>query len=295
MKPLRADKLFFYLAMSAAVASALGFGFTGKAKAPRPRVSQGPGATGSEFYPEAAVDFASNGVRWDPPRAQMRGDGWIYEVFTPPEIFYDELAREFTVTAWEEGVAKPPANPTGLELVDVQAEPCAIQLIAYGGSAQRWVGSFEKLGTGEVMLAASGDELPGTGFEVESLEMRPIGRPGPAEDFPSRREMEAMVIATETGERIPLTVGTRCDREEFLATLRATGGHAGEYGVRAGDEVTGLDARFELARVELNPPTVWLRRIGSIGRDTKEFVLRRKEDGQSKKTAAVMDESNDEN
>ena len=35
---------------------------------------------------------------WAKPAAQSEGGGWVYEVFTPPVIYYNAAARSFAVT-----------------------------------------------------------------------------------------------------------------------------------------------------------------------------------------------------
>ena len=87
---------------------------------------------------------------WTPPPPQSRGRDWVYDTFTPPEIFYNARSKHFTV--------KPPAavaeeaaveEAFGVELVSVRPEPFRLQLIGYVGGEGTWRGTFENLVVGK--------------------------------------------------------------------------------------------------------------------------------------------------
>ena len=40
-------------------------------------------------------------ISWAPPQPQSRGEDWVFDVFTPPVLYYNPASREFTVTSPE--------------------------------------------------------------------------------------------------------------------------------------------------------------------------------------------------
>jgi len=92
---------------------------------------------------------------WTPPPPQTRGRDWVYDTFTPPEIFYHARARQFTVKP-PMGIVEEeaPVEAFGLELVDVRPEAFRLQLVGYYGETGNWRGTFQNLLTGEVVGVA---------------------------------------------------------------------------------------------------------------------------------------------
>ena len=81
--------------------------------------------TSAAYTPPVLPRTETQPTAWARPAAQSHGRGWLHEVFTPPVIYYNPLARSFAVT--------PPLNPTegdtpfGLELLQVMLEPYRLQ------------------------------------------------------------------------------------------------------------------------------------------------------------------------
>src|SRR3954470_5543521 len=92
---------------------------------------------------------------WAPPVAQTRGRDWIYDAFTPPEIFYNARSKQFTV--------KPPSSlqeeeseAFGLDLIAVRPEPFRLQLIGFAGSGATAKGVFQNVKSTKTDLATAG-------------------------------------------------------------------------------------------------------------------------------------------
>src|SRR5258706_15876534 len=70
---------------------------------------------------------------WGAPVAQSRGGNWIYDTFTPPEIFYNARSKQFTVKPPSSLVDEDTQEAFGLDLISVRPEPFRLQLIVYVG------------------------------------------------------------------------------------------------------------------------------------------------------------------
>ncbi|MEO6876053.1 MAG: hypothetical protein ABI222_14645, partial [Opitutaceae bacterium] len=116
--------------------------------------------------PSAEIDAGNTLIpQWSPPGAQKRGPEWIYDVFTPPEINYDESTRQFAVAGPHEAT-RPVVESAGFELIAVNREPFRLQLIGYVGGEGHFKGAFENRSTREVFLAGPGRAIPMLGLVI---------------------------------------------------------------------------------------------------------------------------------
>jgi hypothetical protein len=192
---------------------------------------------------------------WNPPAAQSRGRDWIYDTFTPPEIFYNPRTQLFTV--------KPPANaadetvdePFGLELVAVRPEPFRLQLIGYVGGEGNWRGTFENLVSGEVFLAGAGRRVPDLALSIKSLEVTAV--PVALQESMTTRQRVALAVVHDdrTGRDITLTHRER----RFtggLSALLARPGDSSSREVREGEKFKLGAASYRVEKIQLAPPAV---------------------------------------
>lgn len=129
--------------------------------------------TGSAYAPATLPVVESAAEPWTKPRAQAAGAAWIYELFTPPVIYYHASARSFAVF--------PPASFTesatqvfGVELLAVKREPFRLQLVGYVGTPGDYVGAFVSSQVPETLLARSGRRFAQLGLALKSLEVRKV-------------------------------------------------------------------------------------------------------------------------
>lgn len=117
-----------------------------------------------------SVDLAS----WERPVSQSRGENWVFDVFTPPVLYYNPASREFTVTPPELIAADKfdPWKSFEIELIEVRQRPYRLQLVGYAGEDGNYVASFEYIPTGEVLLAREGSRLSEAGVKVVSFEVK---------------------------------------------------------------------------------------------------------------------------
>ncbi|MBI4622226.1 MAG: hypothetical protein HY736_03260 [Verrucomicrobia bacterium] len=207
-------------------------------------------------YIPAAVDAAAVKTdTWTPPIAQSRGRDWIYDTFTPPEIFYSARSRQFTVRPPTGLSEDEPSEAFGLELVSVRPEPFRLQLIGYVGSDGNWRGTFENVRSGEVFLAAAGRRVPSLALSIKNLDVRP--QPVEvARSMTTRQRVATAVVRDEiTGRDVTLTHRER----QFTGTLFAFVAAAGQSAtreVRAGDTFTLGDATYRIDAIQNSPPAL---------------------------------------
>ena len=193
---------------------------------------------------------------WTPPPSQTRGRDWVYETFTPPEIFYNARSKHFTV--------KPPASVTdevaveeafGVELVVVRPEPFRLQLIGYVGVPGSERGTFENVTSGEVFLAGAGHRLPKLGLTIRSFTVRAIDVKIPDSMTTRQRVASAVVLDEKTGREVTLTHRERHFTGGLAAFVAPTGESATRE-VRAGESFTLGTATYRVDSIKLSPPTV---------------------------------------
>jgi hypothetical protein len=250
------DKVLIGAALALVLASAGAFGTLVWRSTGMPR---GPVAVvqlaDTAYAPAIADAGAVKTDTWLPPAAQSRGREWIYDTFTPPEIFYSARTKQFTV--------RPPQGLTddevedvfGLELQSVRPEPFRLQLIGYVGGEGNWRGTFENVRSGEVFLASAGRRVANLALSIISLDVQSQPVVLPDSMTTNQRVATAIVRDERTGRTVTLTHRQR----EFTGTGFAFVTVAGETTtreVRAGDAFKLGDVTYRIDRVQIAPPSI---------------------------------------
>ncbi len=194
-------------------------------------------------------------AHWPKPNPQSAGRGWLYEVFTPPMIYFNPLARTFSILA-PGGAAE---GAFGFELLAVELEPYRLQLVGYYGNPDELVGAFTSRQLSAPLLGRNGRHFPELGLTLRNLEVRKVAvtSPGPVPSF------EVAALATlldeRTGSEVTLDSRLRKLTDTPLARLRfATEKQPRE--LREGDEFNDATATYKVERVQLDPPEVVITR-----------------------------------
>ena len=176
---------------------------------------------------------------WKQPTSQSRGKEWVFDLFTPPVIYYDAQAQAFVVTPPTASDAKRVVESDDggplLELVELRRSPYRLQLVGYAGEEGGYLAYLEYGPTGEIILAREGQDVPQAGVRVLAIEVRQelleseasmpvVEEVGVArlDDYANNREvsltnretkvfseMEAVLRDGRTGERYRGRVGER--------------------------------------------------------------------------------------
>lgn len=149
-----------------------------------------------------------NNVVWSPAGNQSRGEEWVFDVFTPPVIYYDPSSREFAVTPPSTQVFDTGENQWAafdLELLEVRLRPYKLQLVGYAGKKGDYLVSFENTATGALVLLKEGQEEADLGVRLVSFQEQQI-EIAKADDTPVVQNVGVAWLADyASGQEVSLT------------------------------------------------------------------------------------------
>jgi len=195
---------------------------------------------------------------WSKASAQSSGGAWLYEVFTPPVIYYNLLARTFSVT--------PPLNQTnadaafGLELVAVKPEQYRLQLVGYFGGPGDYLAAFVSPSLPDTLLAREGRRFEALGLTLKSFDVRKIlvdhDEARPVYDVAAL----AVLQDDQTGAEVVLDSRARKFTDTPLAVLKMLTGGQQSRELREGDTFADANSTYRVERIQLDPPEVVVAR-----------------------------------
>lgn len=208
-------------------------------------------------YSPAGIDAPTVSTKtWPVAPSQTRGAEWIYDVFTPPEIYYSETSKQFSVTP---PVTPPPDKPEppapfGVTLVSVKQDAFRLQLVGYVGGEGDYRGTFEDTLSGETGVGRTGKVFPKLGLTIKSFEVK-RNKIITKESMPVYDTVAtAVVVDTKTGEEITLTNKKRLIKGTPFAVLKV-GDAAETVEQKAGGTFTSGDATYTVVNVTAEPPS----------------------------------------
>lgn len=206
-------------------------------------------------------------VKWSDPISQSRGEDWLFDVFTPPVIYYSPVSREFTLTPPTLVSPKVPEDPYkdfGLELVDVRPRPYRLQLVGYAGEPGSYVAYFEYMPTGEMILAKVDKILVEAGVKVLSFELRQmeVEQEGSMPVF--EKVGVARLLDYESGEELFLTNMETKIFSDLEARVRSIG-DGQVYLVREGSQVELDNGYYIIGDLSAEPEEAMITKISIEG------------------------------
>lgn len=217
----------------------------------------GPSGAGGEAYKPAGIDAPEVPTKtWPLAPAQTSGQEWVYDVFTPPEIYYNDVTKKFSVTPPKKNFEEPKFEiPFGVTLVKVRQDSFRLQLVGYIGGEGDYRGNFENALTGETIIARSGKELTELGLKIKSFEVK-RNKIITEDSMPVyETEATAVVVDLKTGEEVSLTNKRRYISGKPIASIKADGSDKpADY--RAGDMFTAGDASYKVVAITYEPASV---------------------------------------
>lgn len=234
------------------VSSALFGVFTWRTRA---TVSIKPLVLTAAAYVPAAVDApVVKTIDWDAPVALARGRDWLYDLFTPPEIFYNSRTRQFAVSAPLTGDEAAEA-PFGLELVSVRPEPFRLQLIGYVGGVGEARGIFENRRTGEVFLASAGHRVADLALEIKGFTVRAEPVVIPESMSFSQRVATATIHDLRAKRDLTLTQRERHFTGNVFGVV-ALEAESAPREVLAGDTLKSGASSYRIERIVMEPASI---------------------------------------
>ena len=223
-----------------------------------------------------SVDFRlPESSTWNRPQSQSRGDDWIFDVFTPPVLYYNPASREFTVTPPElvASNARDPWKAFEIELLEVRQRPYRLQLIGYASQDGDYVASFEYIPTGEVLLARAGKRLAEAGVKVLSFEVKQME----VEQEGSMPIFESVGVARlhdyESGEDIYLTNLETKIFSDLEAKVRSID-NGDVYVVREGSQVELENGFYIIGDLSEDPQEAMVTKVSIDGEKRLSKLLK---------------------
>ena len=255
MAALSSEKLYMGFALLLALASAAGFGAMAvrhqavPREAPTVQLSTTPYTASAPDAPPIKTEI------WKLPGAQSRGRDWVYDAFTPPEIFYNARSKQFTVRPPSSLTDEETPDAFGIELVTVRPEPFRLQIIGYVGEEGNWRAMFQNVLSGEVFLAAAGRRVPNLALTIKSLDVVSLPVTIPDSMTTLQRVATAVVGDEKAGRDVTLTHRERLYTGTVFAFVAEPGSSAARE-VRTGDSFKIGEATYRVDRIETTPPSI---------------------------------------
>jgi hypothetical protein len=196
---------------------------------------------------------------WNAPTALARGREWVYEVFTPPEIFYDSESRRFRVAGdirVEESSRASDSADFGFEVVAIEATEFPLQLVGYVGEPGAYQGIFTNVTTAETFLGAAGRRVPELGLVIETFGVTRKAV-AIAESMSTMEWVaEALVRHEFSGEETVLNDRARALSGLRRVRLRSTQGDVADWVAGEGDGQRIGDILYRIEKIRLAPASV---------------------------------------
>jgi len=220
------------------------------------------GLQGAAFAAETPDLVPQTFAPWAPPRAQSAGREWIFEVFTPPIVYFDPETGEFTV---EPPLPPEPAPVFGLDLIAVERVPYRLQYVGYHGEPGRYWVELHDLEDDAYYRGRTGDrfedgEFSLLRFTVENRRVRPEDRPWATpylETF-----VEALVEDGRLGQTVTIGPEPRYLPEPIAIVATLDGANVRRF---ADESLQTPEGRFVLESVDLASQTVTVAKYTRTG------------------------------
>lgn len=226
------------------------------------RERDGPGVEAIEIAAER------RSIEWREPEAKKE---WDYDLFTPPEIYFDEATRTFAVVAErqqaierltgeaEKHQERRTETMGPVKLVAVERALFRLQLLGFAGEEGEARGIFQNVATSEVFSGRSGVEVESLGLAIEEFSLQRVPVHLAESMTVSRRVGRAVVRDRQTGERVELSSLGRRESNELVAWVRCND-TAQVRAVRVGETIETAGASYAVEAIQVAPATLRIRR-----------------------------------
>jgi len=254
------DKVIFGAALFLLLASA-GWMVLQGSKPSALRVSAEAEHLNSSYVPSGIDAPHVSTSTWSPPPSQSSGPEWVYDLFTPPEIYYDTNTKKFSVTPpvaiVVDNTIKAP--PFGAELIQIKPDVFRLQLVGYIGGEGDYRGTFENTVTGDTVIGRAGKTFPDLGLTIKSFTVKRNKIESKESMATYETEATAVVVDTKTGDEVTLSNKQRRVKGEPFAVLKVDGLNE-PVQRRAGETFQAGSATYTVVTVTLEPPSAEVRK-----------------------------------
>ncbi len=253
------DKVLLVLSLTALSASAVWW-WHQQATMPRLRaLPVAPPTTRSPYQPADQPARPLPPAMWTEASAQSRGEGWHYEVFSPPVIYYDAADRTFSVSPSPQLAAAEPA--AGLELLEVKPEPYRLQLVGYFGGPDDYLAAFVSPGSAGTLLGRAGRRFASLGITLKGIQVKKVVI-GPRGAQPVYDVAAFAIVHDErTDADVVLDSRSRKYTDTPVALLQLRPRDQRPRELHEGDTFSDQTATYCIASIRLAPPEVVVTRM----------------------------------
>ncbi len=244
------------------------------------REAVNPPLSGS-IYESSPISVVKPETRqWAVAPKQAAGENWVYDVFTPPKIYYNLETKRFTVTVpryTPKVIEVTPVEDTtpkdrfGLELVKVFQPLFRLQLVGYIGEGPKARGNFLKVQTDEVVFGTTGKKIPDLNLEIVSFsaERRKVA----VEGGTSIVETVAFAVVrdTVTGVETKLDATVRTPEGDPEVTFKLPDGSLRV--AKTGDVFKDGETTFTVGALTVVPPSAEVKREEGVPKVTETKIL----------------------
>ncbi len=201
------------------------------------------------YRPPALDGAAENPPQWNPPAPQSAGADWVFELFSPPQIYFDASAAEFRITA--PGAPLPPRD-FELQLHAIERPWYRLQFQGYAGTPERALITIRNRETGGYVAGRVGDAFPEHGFRIHAFrcERRRVADEARPHATPYAEEsIDLTVLDERLGREISLDSKAR-RAPQWHALFRERGDPLAIHSLREGEQLRLGAARFTLEGID---------------------------------------------
>ena len=212
---------------------------------------------GESFKRMPIPQIQPNLANW--PEAPKQSTGWVYDVFTPPQIFLDNEGN-FTIKPPYEDVYV--VEPFGLYLAKLERPLYRVQMDGYieedYNDASKTLLLFHDIESGGSVRARIGTTVDSSAFKVHSFEVsREFG-----EDGSLTKSATAQIIDLRTGDTITLTHGEVLYAEGIDIVLRSHEDLTVQVHPTAENEIFSTPlGEYQVEAINLDARTITVRKI----------------------------------
>ncbi len=218
-----------------------------------------PALSTAAYVPAKPAPDANKPDIWREAPAQSAGKGWVYELFTPPVIYYHGATHSFAVES-ADGPGLELESVSDLQLLGAHLSPYPVQLTGYLGSADDYMAVFSISGSSETVLARVGERIGQLDLTLRNFEVRKVsvdhGDSWPVYDVAGL----AVLLEDRTGIEVVLDTRVRKLTSIPVAILQLPGrGKPRE--MRMGDTWIDGSVTHRIERIQVEPVEVVVARI----------------------------------
>ena len=177
----------------------------------------------ADYLPIPSEDIQQVDALWSAPKPQDKEGFELFDTFTPPKIYWDQLGQQLV---FEPLVPPPPLKPFGVELLAIKHKPYHVQLEAFFLPIDAPVGQsivqFYDSDRGLALRGRSGEHFPESGFALVGFRIDKIVNESKYSKTISKASI-ATIQDINTGKIIDLNINEiQYEENTYIILMRTT-------------------------------------------------------------------------